>query len=497
MKLFTIVTIIISSTISLTHARLIQIIHTNDLHSYFEGTDNGRGGYAKLMTKVLQLREEARLKGVDVLQVDAGDWGEGTSFFLSNEGKDSLRALALLGTEVAVIGNHDHLVGREVLERQIRESRVPTKFIAANLFPAPGRVLGRNVFPYVDLVKGGVPIRIIGLTTDEAYFQYSVSPGKITPPAPTAEILGGLARASGRELVIALTHLGLAADRALARTSSTIDVIVGGHSHTRMSGAEFVRNKKDVLVPIVQSWAHGMSVGTLLLDVKAGGRVEVIDSRLHEIAGPLEQDPQMASLIENARTGRNEHLALNWDEVIGETKTPMTGYVDGNPVDRWTCWGHHLATAARRAVGAAVGIHVTSFEGMFKSAGPVTYGDLADNFPHFRKFGDQGWEIATVMLSGLKLRLLMYWINRRGLGVTFSGLGYKTLSDKSQGLFVGEDPLDEKGTYRVAFPAEVALAIRTSLPGYRDYLRKLKNTGKYYWPVVVDYLRERSPLSCP
>lgn len=112
----------------------------------------------------------------------------------------------------------------------------------------------------------------------------------------------------------------------------------------------------------------------------------------------------------------------------------------------------------------------------------MTYGDLADNFPHVRKFGDQGWEIATVFMSGYKLRYFMRWISRRGFGVSFSGLGYKT---------------DDKATYRIAFPAEVALAIKTSLPGYKSYLQGLRYSGKYYWPVMADYLKTHSPLSCP
>lgn len=63
-------------------ARLIQILHTNDLHSYFPGYQNNTGGYARVMTKIKELRESASVRGVEVLQLDAGDWGDGTSFYL-------------------------------------------------------------------------------------------------------------------------------------------------------------------------------------------------------------------------------------------------------------------------------------------------------------------------------------------------------------------------------------------------------------------------------
>ena len=58
-------------------ARLLQIIHTNDLHSYFTGNAKGAGGYARVLTKIKELKAQAAIKGIEILQVDAGDWGEG------------------------------------------------------------------------------------------------------------------------------------------------------------------------------------------------------------------------------------------------------------------------------------------------------------------------------------------------------------------------------------------------------------------------------------
>jgi 2',3'-cyclic-nucleotide 2'-phosphodiesterase (5'-nucleotidase family) len=337
----------------------------------------------------------------------------------------------------------------------------------------------------VDVVRGGIPIRIIGLTTSEYYFQYSVLPGKILPPAPVAEAQGLLAKKAGKELVIALTHLGTSQDSTVARNTTAIDVIIGGHTHTKLTEVKWTKNKDKKNIPIVQAWAHGLAVGTLLLDVKEGGGVSVVEYKLHEVGPEVAPDPAMTAFIENASPRRNANLAFPADEVLGETKTSLSGYLNGKPVLRSSCWGRHMATAARQAAGASVGIHVSHFEGMWKPAGPVTYADLANEFPHFRKFGDQGWEIATVTMSGIKLRAMMYYISRKGYGVTFSGLGYIAL-----------DELDDKAIYRIAIPAEVALAIKTSIPGYRHYLQGLKYTGKYYWTAMAEYIRKNSPLTC-
>lgn len=99
--------------------------------------------------------------------------------FISDDGADSIRALALLGTEVATIGNHDHMLGGKVLGEQIRRANVSTKFVAANLETTPDMELDEVVPPFVDLEKAGVKIRVIGLTTSDDTFEYSMRPGEL------------------------------------------------------------------------------------------------------------------------------------------------------------------------------------------------------------------------------------------------------------------------------------------------------------------------------
>lgn len=481
MRLFLLIILFLSLK---SHAKLIQVIHTNDLHSYFDGYYTGDGGYARVVTKIKQLKDEARANGIEVLQLDAGDWGEGTAFFHSGKGVDSVRALGLLGVDIATIGNHDHMMGGKALGEQIRAANVKTKFVAANLYHTPEMNLGEVVVPYIDLEKAGIKIRVIGLTTPQLFFQYTMAPGKILSPYKIGEREAKKGKEKGRELVIALTHLGLKTDQRLASQSSSIDVIVGGHSHTRMDRVIYTRNQNGKYVPVVQAWAHGLTVGTLLLDV-TNGNVTVKDYKLHEVASPLQPDPQMEAFVNYAIVKRNNFFDGMWDEVVGESEIPMSGYRYGRPIFNASCWGRHMATAAKDAVGANVGVHLSNFEGAYRPPGPVTFGDIADNFPHFRKFGDPGWEIATVQLSGYLLKPLMYIITKLNVGVSFSGLGYKNYKN-----------LNDKAMYSLAFPAEVAYAIKTSYPKYYGLLRGMRYSGKYYWPVVMDYVKKNSPVSC-
>ena len=50
------VIIILAFFPSLTFAKRVQILHTNDLHSFFSGTRTGKGGYARLKTKLVEPR---------------------------------------------------------------------------------------------------------------------------------------------------------------------------------------------------------------------------------------------------------------------------------------------------------------------------------------------------------------------------------------------------------------------------------------------------------
>lgn len=494
LKLLPLSVILFFLSTGMAQARLLRIIHTNDLHSYFEGYDNGLGGYARVMTKIKEIREEAKRDNVEVLQLDAGDWSEGTSFYLADSGRETIRALEMLGTEVSVIGNHDHLLGGQSLGEKIRGSGVGTKFVSANIVFTPEMNIGNSVVPYIDLERAGIKIRIIGLTTSEAYYQYSMKPGKISSPISIGVTESDKARSAGKELVIALTHVGKYQDNILAQSSKNIDLIVGGHSHTKLTEVSYRKNKNDRSVPIVQAWANGLGVGSLLLDVKENGKVEVMDYKLHEITPAITPDASMLSFVERSKSRRNMNLGGQWDEVIGHTETPMTGYKNGLPVYRKSCWSRHMARAIRKGAGASLGIHAASFEGVYKEPGPITRADLADNFPHLDRFGEKGWEIATVLMSGSRLRPFLWYLTRWGPGgVTYSGMGYGVNEFETD---IDVEKLAPDAVYKIAIPRVAAEAIKASFPGYRKYLQGLKYTGKFYWPVIEEYLKENSPIKC-
>ena len=125
----------------------------------------------------------------------------------------------------------------------------------------------------------------------------------------------------GADIVVALTHLGLSADKDLAEKVSDIDVIVGGHSHNRMNQAMRAGNTL-----IVQAGAHGSDLGRLDLNV---AQKKIVSHRrsLLPIMG-IDADPPLANLIAGkvsplkqkmtARVGRASGIIARAQTIAGE-----------------------------------------------------------------------------------------------------------------------------------------------------------------------------------
>jgi 2',3'-cyclic-nucleotide 2'-phosphodiesterase (5'-nucleotidase family) len=502
----TLIAVIFSADVS---ARRLNIIHTNDLHSYFQGNRQGRGGYSKLKTKILELRLAAQAQGLEVLHLDGGDFGEGTSFFLVDEGATSLRALSDLGVDIAVIGNHDHMLGGAVLADQIRRSEAKTKFTSANIVQTPSMNLEGLVTPFVDVDKAGISIRVIGLSTAQAHFQYTLLPGFVLPPVQVGVAQSDLARQQGKELVIALTHIGFSTDESLVKASSEIDLVIGGHSHTRLEEVEYVENKNKKLTPIVQAGSHGLYVGNLVIDLTDTG-VEVVSYELHRIEGDIAEDPAMANLVEQAVIDRNNYFEGRWNEVIGESTIPMTGYKNGINAKAQSCWGDHMALMTKEATSSDLGVYISAFAGEHIDPGLITYGDMIDNFPHFRSYNDRGWEMSTIRVNGKALKVLLKaFVNLDStFGMSIAGLSYKQITIPRFIPFFGGKKLvlrirsngqriKNKQSYTMSFPTEIAFALRETLPAAtRKLFPSLNDTGVFYWEAAEEYIRANSPIRC-
>lgn len=492
-------------------SKLIQIIHINDLHSYFTGHADGRGGYAKVKTVIDKLRKDAANKGISSIVLDGGDFGEGTSFFMVDEGVSSFKSLNHLGVDVAVIGNHDHMLGVNVLNQQIQKASVgfsnPTKIVSANMVQFKGK--DSMVKDQVMLNVDGTKISVIGLSTPEAHFQYTILPSFIAPPNGAAKKEVQIAKEAGADMIVALTHLGTKKDMKLVRKVKGIDVVIGGHSHDRIEKVIYQKAPNGKQVPIVQAGAHGLTVGSLVMDV-TNGKSKVVSYKLHDVHKHTKEDHEVKEFVEETVDKRDELFNGKWDEVVGESKIKLTGYENGNAVIKNSCWGKHMARISRKYTGTQVGIHLAFFQGVVKKPGKVTYGDLVDNYPHFSNFEEPGWKIASFNAKGKFLKIfIMAMVNLKDqVGFDVDGITWKThiiprwipaIGGKKipYKFKVNGKKLRRNKRYSVAFPHEIGFVVQKMVgrfvqkifPGFRSH-------NVYFWESMEAYVRTQSPIKC-
>lgn len=392
-------------------ARVLSVLHQNDFHSRHEPVDRGgaacrgpqgcAGGAARLATKLAAERRAVAALGQAHIMLDAGDQFMGSLFYTHWRGDAELAVLHALGIDAMAVGNHEFDHGPGNFARFVREARFPV--LGANIDAAGEPALAGLLRRSVLLTRGEHRIGVLGLTTPDTPGISSPGPRvRFLPPVRAAQEAADALREAGATTVIALSHLGLAADRALVRATRGIDLVVGGHSHTLLSnsvaGAPFpcpvVATAADGrAVPIVQAGANGRYLGRLDLAVDASGRAVAFTGDAREITLDTQEDPEVAALV--ARYAAP--LAAVRSQPVGQLAAEATPA--GCRVGECAL-GNLVAEAmlqAARPAGAEIAI--TNAGGLRAPlrAGAVTLGDVLAVLPFSNT-------LATFRLSGADLR---------------------------------------------------------------------------------------------
>ncbi|MCK6506014.1 bifunctional metallophosphatase/5'-nucleotidase [Myxococcota bacterium] len=433
----------------------LVIAHTNDLHAHYlperaEWREDQAllGGMVAIDAERRAL--EHRFGEEAVLFLDAGDVLTGTPLMELEVGGVAGGGMAVLldtiGVDGWVPGNHEFDRGFDHAQAFVDLGQAPT--LSANLrAPCGGPALDcgpalAGSEPWRIYTVNGLKVGVFGLTTSGM--------AHLTDDATLArmEVLGHAQAARQAvealepqvDLVVALTHIGLENDRLLAQEVDGIDLVVGGHSHTRMEAAERVGDTW-----IVQAGSYGRLLGVAELAV-AEGAITQLSWAAEELDPddlPMPADPQVQALVEGYRA----ELDRRFSQPAGQVTATMTRLGGGEtPMGRW------CSDVVRRAAGADVGLFNAGGIRADLVAGPVTVGALYEVFP----FGN---EVVTFEASGADLLAMMLSTamaeveDDRGTlqwsGVTFTWQ-VRLGSPEIVSAQVGGQPLDLSRRYRVA-----------------------------------------------
>jgi len=194
-------------------------------------------------------------------------------------------------------GNHEFDQGPEVLGKALDYSTVP--MICANLDVSNEPALKGKIKPDLIKIAGSVKIGIFGLITPNVNILTNLGKNvKVNPDlASVAQAEVDKLKGEGCNLIVALTHIGVDADKDLASKVNGIDVIVGGHSHTLIQTPIVVKNPNGHETIIVQDGAKAAYLGQLTLYVGKKG-IEKYNWKLHLLDSSVPSDPFTQKLVD-------------------------------------------------------------------------------------------------------------------------------------------------------------------------------------------------------
>ena len=434
----------------------LTLLQVNDVYT-LEPVDGGRrGGLARLATLVERIRRE----NPATLLALAGDVLSPSVASTLLRGEQMIAGLNVLGLDLATFGNHEFDFGPGVLQQRMRESAFT--WISANVLDRrSGRPFG-GAEPDVFLTLGGVRVGIYGLTTPETAATSNPGPDvNFRDPVVVARALTADLRGRGAQLVVAVTHQEMLADRALAAAPGVeLDVILGGHEHEPL-----VAEEGGTL--ITKAGSDARYLVQVDLWVGSDGRLRERSWTFHEVSARIPPHPRAEAVVR----AYGERLSRELDVVVGQTTVPLEGR-RGRLRTEETNLGNFVADAMRARIGADVAL--VNGGGIRSDRvippGPLTRRDLAGMTP----FGNV---VVTLELTGTTLRaVLEQALSRRDrqaggfLQVSGLTLTYDPARPPGQrvvAVTVGGSPLDPDRRYTAAVVDYIARG-KDGLTAFRD-----------------------------
>jgi 2',3'-cyclic-nucleotide 2'-phosphodiesterase (5'-nucleotidase family) len=463
----------------------LTILHTNDMHASFVPHEAGWvrsapkpmvGGFVELTAAV----DSLRALHPDALLLDAGDVMTGNPIcdITSGGAQGGLlfEMMNRIGYDAWCPGNHDLDISQENLKRLIAIARFPV--VSANLVNEQNeRPFGNR--DYVILERAGLQIGIIGIMSQQLYSlvnQNNLTGVRVLSPIETVQRLVKELDPK-TDLLIALTHEGVDEDSVLAEAVSGLDLIVGGHSHTRLREPKIVNS-----VVIVQAGSNCENLGILELTVK--------DDRIAAQHGMLLQlwsregkrVTRLNGIVDSVRT----EIDKEYGEVIAELKE------DWRREEGESNIANFVLEAQRAAAGADVSFINTAGIRRDVPAGPLTKRALYEVLP-FRNV------LVTFQLSGSQIRDVMVYLLTKKPGIQLSGVTCRWRATPGGGaeildLAIQGKPVDDARQYPCAasdyFIGEAARYIGMSI-GHPVFLRKT------LFDIALQAARKQYHISSP
>ncbi|TCI57335.1 bifunctional metallophosphatase/5'-nucleotidase [Exiguobacterium sp. SH1S21] len=391
----------------------LSVMHTNDTHAALKYAPNRA-------TAIKQVRAE----NPNALLIDAGDVFSGSLYFNEFKGQADLKLMNYMKYDLMVPGNHEFDLGTDEGHKElstfVRYANFP--FVSSNVDYSGDQYM-KNLYRdettekayngrlYEGVIKvvDGKKVGFFGLTTEETADIASPGPIQFQDYIEEANKAVKAFEDMGVNQIVAVSHLGyndnpnVDNDLLLAENVDGIDVIIGGHTHSRLNAPVVISEGKTEPTVIVQAFQYSEFLGTLDVEFDKDGKIvshagKLIDVKVLEpdaravaLLAPFKEDVDKISLDPIGVT-LNAELTNPRDE--GDISAPSVRKQE-------TALGNLIADgmlAKAKEYDASIIAAVQNAGGIRSNieAGPVTTGEVINVLP----FGNT---LAVMELSGAEL----------------------------------------------------------------------------------------------
>ncbi|HEU0187298.1 MAG TPA: thiosulfohydrolase SoxB, partial [Gallionellaceae bacterium] len=413
--------------------------------------------------------------------LDGGDTWQGSATALWTNGQDMVDACKLLGVDV-MTGHWEFTLGAERVQQIVQNDfKGKLDFVAQNI---KTNDFGDQVFqPYVLKQINGISVAIVGQAfpyTPIANPRYMVPDWTFGIQDDNMQKVVDEARAAGAQVVVVLSHNGMDVDLKMASRVTGIDAILGGHTHDGVPYPSIVKNTGGQTL-VTNAGSNGKFLGVLDLDVKEGKVTGFKYKLLPVFANLLDEDKEMAALIQKIRAPYeaklNEQLAVSegllyrrgnfngtFDQLILDALMEVKGADAAfSPGFRWgtTLLPGEAITMERLMDQTAITYPATTLNEMTGSTIKDIMEDVCDNLFNADPYKQQGGDMVRVG------------------GISYTCDLRKTIGKRINNMTLNGKPVDPNKKYKVAGWAPVGEGV----------------TGEPIWDVVASYLRDKKVIT--
>ncbi|WP_307786808.1 5'-nucleotidase C-terminal domain-containing protein [Pseudogracilibacillus auburnensis] len=501
----------------------VTIMHMNDTHAHLDTMP-------QMFTAIKEVREDH----ADSLLLHGGDVFSGTLYFNEFKGKADVTLMNLMDFDAMVFGNHEFDLGsNEGGHKSLSE------FVKSANFPLLGSNVDFTADPYMtelvhpeklvedasggksyhSIVKevDGEKIGIFGLTTEDTAAISSPVGVEFLNYYTTAVDAVKMFEDAGINRIIALTHLGYDSNPAVGNDLTLaqidgIDVIVGGHTHTKLSKPVVITENskgqdKDPTV-IVQAGQYTENLGKLDVWFDDEGIITHHEGELIDVT-KKEADPEASEVlapfsdeidsIKNEKSGAvalkdllNPRLGEDSDDSVRANETELGNLV----TDAMLAKAQEKFPETVIALQNGGGIRAPIMEG------PITVGEIIAVLP----FGN---DPVVANVTGTELKEILEHSVRLAPGenggfLHVSGMRFIYDSSKEEGNRVLKMEVKQDDKY-VEIKQDEEYLITTNQftaqggDGFETFAKiyeegRVKNIGEIDWEQLKDYMVEEKYL---